>query len=118
MTINKKIHNKAHVHSDMIKRGDALFVVFSQNLNVSTFNFLIVAVRSFAADKSLQPTGGSALTFITSMSHAHCVFLRLPQHLHSLFLLHNLLSDTCSSFLPVNFIFQDVVENSPVQLSF
>ena len=37
MTINKKIHKRAHVQSDMIERVDPLFAVFSQNLRRVAF---------------------------------------------------------------------------------
>ena len=62
MTINKKVHNWAHVQSDMIERRNPLCAVFSQNLRRVDFQeflfFRFVAVRSFTADSGLlQPAG-------------------------------------------------------------
>ena len=126
----------------MIERGDPLWVPsFHRTSDVSTFkNFLrFVAVRSSTADSGLlQPTGGVNTTPHTSIfhseSHAHA-WLKFWVRTHSSHLMFHVSVvfdcllfdnsihfsfptvfslDTLSFLLPVNFIFQDVVDKFPV----
>ena len=115
--------------------------------DVSTFKiFLFVAVRSFTADSSLlQPTGGVNTTphtsyFLTDYTHMRgsrlksCVcraritchdssscapvfFLTLFDYSTFLSLLTIFSLIVLSFLLPINFIFQDVVDKFPVHSS-
>ena len=96
MTISRKVHNWAHVKSDMIEREtrcECRLFTKPQTCWLSSF-FKFVAVRSFAADSSLlQPTGGVSTTRHTS----HVLTF---SHLNTRTCVAQVISLTCAHHIP------------------
>ena len=76
-TINQKVHNWAHVQSDMIERRDPLYAVFSQNLRRVDFQYFLGLLQyswqqSAATDGVCEHNNTSQVYFLTLNLFKQC----------------------------------------------